>query len=158
VILSPSGEVSVCPGEDALFFMCTTNRSFIDWNVTLILESGERISRTRLISSNIQVSVSPLVVKGTSFNITAQAGSLLTSTLTAPEPVSDLNGTEVSCTAIEDSLVDAVTASTTIRVIEGGKYASIFCVRGFVADSMSNLIDTTNAKKRAVLVQYYSSI
>ena len=52
VILSPPGEVSVCPGEDSepLIFMCTTNRSFIEWNVTLVLESGERITRTRLVT------------------------------------------------------------------------------------------------------------
>ena len=71
VILSPSGEVSACPGEDSLVFMCTTNRSFIEWNVTLLLESGERINRTRLITSGIQVSA-PLVVNGISFNITVQ--------------------------------------------------------------------------------------
>ena len=45
VVLSPSGEISVCPGEDPgpLVFMCTTNQCFIEWNVTLVLESGERI-------------------------------------------------------------------------------------------------------------------
>ena len=40
VILSPPGEVSVCPGEDPgpLVFMCTTNQCFIEWNVTLVLK------------------------------------------------------------------------------------------------------------------------
>ena len=127
VVLSPSGDVSVCPGEDSepLVFMCTTNRSFIEWNVTLVLESGERISRTRLVTSGIQVSA-PLVITGISLNITIHGsvpGSrLLTSTLTAPDPISDLNGTEVSCTAIDDSRDDAVTASTTIHVTNGGNF------------------------------------
>ena len=117
--LLPSGEVHVCAGEDRLAFMCTTSRSFIQWNVTLVLGSGERISRTRLVTSNIQVS--PLVVEEKSFNITIQGSTplALTSMLTAPEPIYDLNGTEVSCTAIEGSQ-DAITSSATVRIIEGG--------------------------------------
>ena len=97
-----------------------TNRNFIEWNVTLVLKSGER---TRLATRGIQVS--PLVINGTSFNITVQGsipGSLLTSTLIAPEPISHLNGTEVSCIATNRSRDDAITASTTIHVTEGGKY------------------------------------
>ena len=127
VILSPSGDVSACPGEDPgpLVFTCTTNQSFIEWNVTLALESGERISRTRLVPRKSSRQV--LVIKETSFNITSipGPGSLLSSTLTAPEPISDLNDTEVSCTAMELSHDDAVTASTTIYGSNGGKVVSI---------------------------------
>ena len=125
VILSPPGEVSVCPGEDSLAFMCTTNRSFIEWNVTLVLESGERISRTRLVPRKSSGQI--LMIKGTPFNITSIAGpgSLLSSTLTAPEPITDLNGTEVSCTAIDESRDDAVTASATIHVTNRGKLICI---------------------------------
>ena len=142
----------MCPGEDPLVFMCTTNRSFIEWNVTLVLESGERISRTRLAASGIQV-ISPLVVNGTSFNITVQGsipGSLLlTSTLTAPEPISDLNGTEVSCTAINKSHDDAITASTTMHVINGGKLIfSYICIDYSLFHPQSN----QHHKKLSLLV------
>ena len=109
----------MCPEEDALAFVCTTNRSFIRWNVTLVLESGELFSRTRLVVSGTQVS--PLVVNRKIFNITVQGSTPTTSTLTAPEPINDLNGTEVSCTAIEDSLDDAVMSSATVYIIEGDK-------------------------------------
>ena len=118
VNLSPSGEVHVCAGEDGLVFVCTTNRSFIQWNVTLVLGSGERISRTRLVASGIQVS--PLVVRKKSFNITVQGSTPLISTLTAPEPINDLNGTEVSCTAIENEN-DTITSMATVHIIEPGK-------------------------------------
>ena len=159
VILSPPGEVSVCPGEDPgpLVFMCTTNRSFIEWNVTLVLESGERISRRRLVTSGIQVSA-PLVVNGISFNITVQGsitGSwLLTSTLTAPEPISDLNGTEVSCTTIDRSLDDAVTASTTIHVSNGGKFVSINICTDYSLLIPSPIYNQHHRKLRISLLVY----
>ena len=112
----------MCSGEDTLVFMFTTNQSFIEWNVqaALVLGSGERISRTRLITLGMQVS--PLVVNEKSFNITVQGSTplVLTSMLTAPEPINDLNGTKVSCTAIEGSHEDAAKLSATIHIIEGG--------------------------------------
>ena len=144
----------MCPGEDPLVFMCTTNRSFIEWNVTLVLGSGERISRTRLAASSIQVL--PLVVNGTSFNITVQGsipGSLLlTSTLIAPEPISDLNGTEVSYTAINKSRDDAITVSTTIHVINRGKFLSINFFRIFVQIIVYSISNLINIKLISLLV------
>lgn len=102
-----------------LAFVCTTNQSFIRWNVTLVLESGERISRTRLVTSGIQL-LSPLVVNEKSFNITVHGSTPLTSTLVAPSPISDLNDTEVSCTALGGSPDDTNTSSATVHIIEGG--------------------------------------
>ena len=117
-MLSPSGVVPVCPGED-LVFVCSTNRSFIEWNVTLILGSGERISRTRLVASG-SAHVIPLVVQMTSFNIIVHESLPLTSTLTAANTTTDLNGTQVSCTAIQDSIEDAITSTATVLLTEVG--------------------------------------
>lgn len=100
--------------------MCTTNQTFIEWNVTLVLVSGERISRTRLVTSDIQVSL--LVVNTKLFNITLNGSMPLTSVLTTSGPVNDLNGTEVSCTAIEDSRDNATTSIATVYIIEPGNY------------------------------------
>ena len=44
VILSPSGEVSVCPGEDS------GPIGFHVYYKSEVLESGKRISRTRLVA------------------------------------------------------------------------------------------------------------
>ena len=117
-MLSPSGLVPVCPGED-LVFVCSTDRSFIEWNVTLILGSGKRISRARLITSSIS-QVSPLVVQMKTVNITVHGSLPLTSTLTAANVTADLNGTQVSCIAIGGSIEDVSTSSATVHLIEPG--------------------------------------
>ena len=105
VNLSPSGEVLVCAGQDRLAFVCTTNQTFIEWNVTLVLTSGERISRTRLVTSDIQVSL--LVVNTKLFNITLN-GSM---PLTTSGPVNDLNSRD-----------NATTSIATVYIIEPGNY------------------------------------
>ena len=117
-MLSPSGVVPVCPGED-LVFVCSTNQSFIEWNVTLIHGSGKRISRARLVTSSIS-QVSPLVVKMKIFDITVHGSLPLTSTLMAANVTTDLNGTQVSCTAIGGSIEDVSTSSATVHLIEPG--------------------------------------
>ena len=56
------------------------------------------------------------VVNNKPFNITIQGSTPLTSTLTTPSPMNDLNGTEVLCMAIDD----VITSSATIHITEGG--------------------------------------
>ena len=65
LVLSPSGIATVCP-EATLEIICSTStdRHFLNWNVTTppsASESGQAVSRNRLISSNSQ-SVSPLII------------------------------------------------------------------------------------------------
>ena len=116
-MLSPSGVVPVCPGGD-LVLVCSTNQNFMEWNVTLILGSGERINRARLITSGIHVS--PLSIRKKSLNITIHGSLPLTSMLTAANVTTDLNGTQVSCIAIGGSIEDTITSSTTVHLIEPG--------------------------------------
>ena len=73
MMLSPSLSMAlVCPGSVTWCSdTCSTERRFIEWNVTAIDSSGMRISRTRLLSDTTQRRVlSPLTVNGKQFNLT----------------------------------------------------------------------------------------
>ena len=109
VMLSPAGMTFVCPGEQ-LTFVCSTNRTFIEWNVTFQLpNSGGIISRTQLVSSIGQV-LSPLVVDMKPFIITKCSMNGLTSALSVANATTDLNGTDVYCTDIGGSLNETNTS------------------------------------------------
>lgn len=114
-MLSSTRVALVCSGGE-LTFVCSTNRSFIEWNVT-IPQSG--VTRSRLIASGDQ-SIGPLVVNMQSFNITINPDSLikgLTSKLSVTNITPDLNGTFVQCTDIGSSLTEASTSVGIIHII-----------------------------------------
>ena len=117
-VLSTPEVVSVCPGKN-LHFICSTNRSFIEWNITILRpESGQKESRSKLVSDISPVAT--LIVYGTVFNI-ARNSSLrscpLTSTLSVANVTTDLNGTIVNCTSIEHSTLEKNSLLTTIHII-----------------------------------------
>ena len=117
VMLSPSGEVLVCPGEQ-LAFVCSTNKLFIEWNIT-IFQSGQSISQARLVSS-----VSPietLVVNMKAFHIIRNEFTPLTYTLIVANITADLNGTRVNCTDVGDSFADT---STSLAVLKIGRQSN----------------------------------
>ena len=122
VMLSPSGVVSICMGQQ-LIFTCSTDRAFIEWNVT-ILQSGVRSSRTRLVLTETRTTT-PLTVNMMTFNITriSSIGSLpLISTLVVDNITDDgLNGTEVNCTDIGSSLAHTSSSVTFVHIIPNGK-------------------------------------
>ena len=113
-MLSPSAVVSVCPGEQ-LTFVCSTNRSFVQWNVT-VFRSGHSISRTQLVAS-VGASFTSLVVDMVSFHI-MRIGSLpLTTTLTITNNITtDLNNTRVNCTDIGSSLAETSSSVAIIKI------------------------------------------
>ena len=114
-MLSPSGVALVCPGEQ-LTFVCSTNRSFVQWNVT-VFRSGQSISRTRLVPSVGAPFTSSVVVDMVPFHITRVGSLPLTTTLTITNVSTDLNGTRVNCTDIGSSLAET---STSVSIIEIG--------------------------------------
>ena len=98
LMLSPSGEISVCPGSQPSF-RCSTNLSLLEWNVTL-LQSGMTHSRTLFVVSTSYFN-SPLVVNGHSFRVmrdSVSASLPIISTLTVLNATVDLNGTNIYCT------------------------------------------------------------
>ena len=96
-MLSPSGEVSVCP-EGALSFRCSTNLDVLEWNITV----GMLPSRRQLVTG-ISRFDSPLMIKHHAFNITRNStdGSRpIVSILAIANESRDMNGTRVSCTDV----------------------------------------------------------
>ena len=119
VILSPSGEVSVCPGGQ-LSFRCSTSFTFLEWNATIVLQSGRLSSRRQLVTPVSQLDLH-LTINGHVFNITrnsAYDASPLISTLTVANAVADLSPTKINCTDIGSSLAETSTSLATISVID----------------------------------------
>ena len=111
----------VCPDSD-LVFTCSTERRFIEWNVTVIDSAGMRISRTRILSDTTQSrALSPLIVIGKQFNLTIRTlvdmPHTLSSELLIFNTSSDLNGTEIRCTDYGNTQEDSSTSLSTLTVI-----------------------------------------
>ena len=116
-MLTPSGEVSVCPGGQ-LSFRCSTNLSFLEWNVTVV-QSGIFLSE-KLIVTSISLFDLPFIVTPHSFNVirnSADGSYPLIATLTVDNVVAGLNGTRVNCTEIGSSLAETSTSVATIHII-----------------------------------------
>ena len=108
VVLSPSGEVSVCPGNQ-LSFSCSTNLGYLEWNVTMY-QSGAPYSRKQRVYPTSSFAHS-LMVNGYSFRVTRDSvdGSRpINSTLTV-NATTDLNGTDIYCSSEQRSSPAAVT-------------------------------------------------
>ena len=100
-MLTPAGELSVCPGAQ-LSFSCSTNLTYLEWNVT-VFQSGTPHSRTLLVFSTSFFTF-PLFVNGHSFGVTrdSASGALpIVSTLTVVDATVDLNGTTIHCSTEE---------------------------------------------------------
>ena len=118
-MLSPSGVALVCPGAP-LAITCSTDRSFLNWSVTIppsASESGQAVTRSRLFSSSTQT-VGPLMVDTKVFNIsTTSTVDQFTSVLSVTNVTADLNGTIVHCTDIGSSLAESSTSMTMVHII-----------------------------------------
>ena len=118
-MLSPSGEASMCPG-DHLSFTCSTNLTFLEWNITTF-QSGtsRRQIMTAISQSNVQ-----LTINGHSFSITRTSddGSYpIVSTLVVANIPADLtiNSTRIRCAGQEVGrpLTENSTSVAVIHVI-----------------------------------------
>ena len=119
VMLSPSGDIAVCPGSQ-LSFRCSTNLTFLEWNVTVSL-SGKPESRQKLVTPSSPLHLQ-LTISGQLLNITRNItsnhnSSLLVSMLTITKPVADLSATLIACTEIGSSRAESSTSMATINVI-----------------------------------------
>ena len=120
LVLSPSGIATVCP-EATLEIICSTDRIFLNWNVTTppsASESGQAFTRARLISSSSQ-SVSPLIINTKVFMISVVSTmDQFTSVLSVENVTDDLNGTIVQCADFGDSAAETRTAMTFVHIIQ----------------------------------------
>ena len=88
-MLSPSGEVFVCPGSQ-LSFTCSTNLRYLEWNVTIFQEHP--IAEDDFLHLYISED-SPLTISGYLFSVirnSADNSYPLISTLTVPSAVQAL--------------------------------------------------------------------
>ena len=109
VMLSPSGEVSVCPGSQ-LSFTCSTNLRYLDWNITIFQPlTGASDSRRQLLTFVSEDS--PLTISGYSFSVTRNSADNYyppISTLTVPSAVDDLHNAKINCTEIGSTLAEQI--------------------------------------------------
>ena len=116
-MLSPSGDVSVCPGSQ-FSFRCSTNLTFLEWNVT-VSQSGKPESRQQLVTRSSPLH-SHLIISGHLFNITRNSTQIshpLVSVLTIAKTVINLSATLINCTEIGSSRAETSTSMATINVI-----------------------------------------
>ena len=114
--LTPSGDLSVCPGGH-LSFNCSTNLSLIEWNVTISQSGKSDIRRQLAIVTSATKLESYLIISGHMFNITRSSPPdilPLTSTLTVSNTVAT---TKIKCTEIGSSLAETSTSVATISII-----------------------------------------
>ena len=117
VMLSPSRDVSVCPGSQ-LSFRCSTNLSFLEWNVTTF-QLGKPDSRRQLVTAATELELDLLISRHL-FNITrtsAYNSYPLTSTLTVAMVVTNLNATRIKCAEIGNSPTETSASVATINII-----------------------------------------
>ena len=103
-----------CPGSQ-LSFRCSTNFTFLEWNIT-IFQSGRHNSRRQLVTPVSQLDLH-LTINGHIFNITRNSvynAHPLISTLTVTNVITDLNNTRVNCTDIGSSLAETSTSVATL--------------------------------------------
>ena len=115
--LSTPELVSVCPGEQLAINCSDFMTGFIEWNVTVVNNSGSGESRKRLVASNV---TSNLTVNGKSFQIRTNIGSAMASGITSTLSTTitpDLNGTVVRCTEVGGSHNVTSSSTTTVHVI-----------------------------------------
>ena len=116
-MLSPSGDVSVCPGGQ-ISFRCSTNLPYLEWKVTVV-QLGIFHSQKQIVTS-ISLFDMSLIVTTHSFTVTrnsADGSYPLISTLTVDNTVYSLNDTKVNCTEIGSSLAETSSSVATIHII-----------------------------------------
>ena len=113
-MLSPSGDVTVCPGSQPSF-RCSTNLTFIEWNITISKSDTGR----RLVTPGTKLELD-VIIREHIFNITrssAEDSYPLISVLTVSNVVADLNLTKIKCTEIGSSLAESSESMAIINII-----------------------------------------
>ena len=102
-------DLPVCVGEHLDYECVSTGLSrndFIDWNVTIIQDSGSQLSDTRLVSAAGQSVIRPITLNMINFNINSTTSELgngsitLTTFMSVSSVTSLLNGTEITCSEV----------------------------------------------------------
>ena len=104
-ILSPSGDLLICP-KQLLILRCQTTQRFQQWNITV---SDFKFSELRQVTAYGIPDIAPLWTNYTIFNFTREAVSpLLETSVAIINATADL---EVSCVAYTGSVVTSIDSS-----------------------------------------------
>jgi hypothetical protein len=122
LVLSPSGTARVCP-EATLEITCSTDRIFLNWNVTIPPSanelSGQAVTINRLVSSSNQGSTLLIINNNIVFSISIVSNvDPFTSVLSVINVTADLNGAVVQCADIGSSAAESRTSTTFVHVIQ----------------------------------------
>ena len=118
VMLLPSGEVSVCPGNQ-LSFRCSTNFSLLEWDIT-VFQSGVHHNRQQFVTPISPLHSTLTISSRHFFNIARssdQNANPLISTLTIVNAMADINATIINCTEIGSSRAESSTSKATMNII-----------------------------------------
>ena len=118
VMLSPSGDVSVCPGGQ-LSFRCSTNLRFLEWNIT-VFRLGRSDSKRQLVTTVTELELD-LMISGQAFNniITRNSALNLLPLISMLTISNTLAANKIKCTEIGSSLVETSTSVATLSNISG---------------------------------------
>ena len=99
--------------------MCSTNHTFLEWSVST---AGQVQPTTRSISYFDQIVViQPILINSANFTFSrlSSPGALpLATTMTIMNITSNLEGTVISCTGLNGSLVSSVVLMTTVHIYD----------------------------------------
>ena len=118
-MLSPSEVATVCPGA-TLAITCSTDRSFLNWSVTIPPSASESgaVTRSQLVASGSQTIRALVIDNMRVFNISIiSTMDSFISVLSVTDVTADLNGTIVHCTDIGNSLAESSTSMTIVHII-----------------------------------------
>ena len=122
--LSPPEVVSVCFGAE-LTITCSTDRRFLNWNVTIppsASESGQAITRSLLFSSSTQ-NVGVLMVGTRAFNISITSTmDPFSSILSSTNVTADLNETVIECSDRGSTVKESRSSMANVHVITAADF------------------------------------
>ena len=99
----------VCPGEQPTTLMCSTNHTFLEWNISSFMQTMTR--SIPYLDQN--VFVRPIMVDSTNFvfsRVSSPGVLPLATTMMIMNITSNLEGTVITCTGQNSSLVSSVVA------------------------------------------------
>ena len=108
---------TVCPGEQQTTVICSTNHTFLEWNV-----STARQYEVRTVSYLDQnPTISPVLIKYANFTFSRVSSNLtlpLVSTVTMNNVTSNLEGTMISCTGLNSTSESTMVLVITIHIYD----------------------------------------
>ena len=105
----------ICPGEQQITLMCSTNHIFVEWNVSL-----GKIETRSISYSDQNPTIAPITMNSADFTFSRESSPEalpLETTMTTMNVNSNLEGTVITCTGLNSSS-SSVVLMTTVHVYD----------------------------------------